>query len=206
MNIIEIRNKIQADVFSSEALASCLSGYSNPEAKNAYLAKTGQIIRIRRGLYAFPEALRREAISPCVLANRIYGPSYVSEDYALSHYGMIPESTPVVTSIAYGRSREFATVFGRFDYRYCRSKSYSAGVTLEGDGQNRYMIATPEKALFDKVLYDVRFDGNDVEEYLLQDLRIDEESLSALNKERIDELKEFMVGRLAKLYLFLRKL
>ena len=65
---------------------------------------------------------------------------------------------------------------------------------------------TPEKALFDKVAYDRRFDGDDPEAYLLDDLRLDEESLRRLNKTRLKELAPFMTGRLKSIYNYLEEL
>lgn len=168
------------------------------------MARKGEIIPVRRGLYAFPAQLRREPLSRGALANRIYGPSYVSEDYALGYYGRIPETLQMVTSITRGRSREFATPFGVFRYRYCRSRAYALGVTLAGEGQNRFLIATPEKALFDKALFDHRFDGSDVEQYLFEDLRIDEEALRRFRRTRIAELAPFLCGRLKNLGEFLK--
>ena len=72
--------------------------------------------------------------------------------------------------------------------------------------QNRFLIATPEKALFDKVAYDRRFEDDDPEAYLLDDLRLDEESLRRLNKTRLKELATFMTGRLKPIYNYLEDL
>lgn len=200
MTVVELRDKIPNDIFSAMELNAYLGDYSHKTAKIASMLHRGEIVQIRRGLYTFAAPLRREPLNMGVLANRIYGPSYVSADFALSYYGMIPEKSAVVTSIAMGRSREFANDFGVFSYRYCRSGAYSIGVGLTGEGQNRFLIAAPEKALFDKALYDKRFDGDDPEAYLAEDLRIDLDVLAGFNKELLDALAPFMRGRLRKLY------
>ena len=137
---------------------------------------------------------------------KVLDTEYVSEDYALSYYGMIPETPAVVTSITRSRSRHFNTPFGVFSYRYCRSQAYPVGITAVGEDQNRFLIATPEKALFDKIAYDRRFEGDDPEAYLLEDLRLDEESLRRLNKTRLKELAPFMTGRLKSIYNYLEEL
>lgn len=80
------------------------------------------------------------------------------------------------------------------------------GVFAVGDGQNRFLIATPEKAVFDKVFYDKRFDGNDPETYLLEDLRMDPDKLKEFDKQRLVLLAPFMRGRLRKLHQFLEAL
>ena len=206
MTTPELRARIPNDYFTAWELNALLSDYSNRAAKVSSLLKKREIVQIRRGLYAFMAPLRREMLSTGALANQIYSPSYVSEDYALSYYGMIPETPAVVTSVAMGRSRRFTTEFGIFSYRYCRSRAYSVGVTAVGEGQNRFLIATPEKALFDKVASDSRFDGTDPESYLLEDLRLDEDSLRRLNRTRLKELAPFMTGRLKPICDFLEGL
>ena len=206
MTTLDLRAKIPNDFFTAWELNALLDGYANRPAKISSMLKKGEIIQIRRGLYTFAEPLRRGLLSDGVLANQIHGPSYVSEDYALSYYGMIPETPAVVTSITRSRSRRFDTPFGVFSYRYCRSKAYPVGITAVGEDQNRFLIATPEKALFDKVAYDRRFKGDDPEAYLLDDLRLDEESLRGLNKTRLKELAPFMTGRLKSIYNYLEEL
>ncbi len=206
MTTLELRTSIPNDCFTAGELHDLLSGYSNPAPKTASLLKKREIVQIRRGLYTFAEPLRRERLSAGALANLISSPSYVSEDYALSWYGMIPETPAVVTSVAMGRSRRFETEFGVFSYRYCRSRAYPIGVTATGEGQNRFLIATPEKALFDKVMSDRRFDGTGPEAYLLEDLRLDEDTLRRLNRKRLKELAPFMTGRLKTIYDYLEGL
>ena len=206
MTTLNLRASIPNDYFTAWELNALLSDYSNRAAKVSSLLKKREIVQIRRGLYSFAEPLRREMLSAGALANQIYSPSYVSEDYALSYYGMIPETPAVVTSVAMGRSRVFETEFGIFNYRYCRSRAYSIGVTAVGEGQNRFLIATPEKALFDKVASDSRFDGAEPEAYLLEDLRLDEDTLRRLNRTRLKELAPFMTGRLRPVCSFLEGL
>lgn len=206
MTLVEIREKIPNDIFTALELFSLLGGYSNKAAKVSSLLKRGEIIQIRRGLYTFAAPLRRETLVSGVLANQIYGPSYVSEDFALSFHGLTPEMPAVVTSIAMGRSRKFVNDFGIFSYRYCRSKAYPIGVMCIGERQNRFLIAFPEKALFDKVFFDKRFNGSDPEEYLFEDLRVDPDLAQQFNKQLLEQLAPFMGGRLKKLHAFLMAL
>lgn len=206
MTVVELRENIPNDIFSALELNASLSEYRNKAAKVSSLLRRGEIVQIRRGLYTFAAPLRRETLASGVLANRIYGPSYVSEDFALSFHGLIPETPAVVTSIAMGRSREFTNDFGIFTYRYCRSRVYPIGVIAVGEGQNRYLIATPEKALFDKVFYDKRFDGNEAEAYLFDDLRMDTDNLKKFDKKLLALLAPFMCGRLRKLQQLLEAL
>ncbi|NTV92420.1 MAG: hypothetical protein HGA72_03825 [Chlorobiaceae bacterium] len=57
------------------------------------------LIPIRRGFYAVSPEITGIPLSQTQVANLLYGPSDVSMDYALSHYGIIPERVIEVTSI-----------------------------------------------------------------------------------------------------------
>ena len=74
------------------------------------------------------------------------------------------------------------------------------------DGSFARPFATPEKALFDKLVSDRRFNGSDPESYLLDDLRLDEDSLRRLKRKRLGELAPFMTGRLKSVYDYLESL
>ena len=120
------------------------------------LLADGSVIRVRKGLYVFGDRYRRTTLSRELLANLIYGPSYVSLDYALSHYGLIPERVEHVTSVTTGESRWLRTPFGVFIYRPLSPQRYAPGIRWSGEGDARCLMASPEKALVDKVWTDRR--------------------------------------------------
>lgn len=96
----------------------------------------------------------------------LYSPSYVSGDYALAYYGIIPETVQTITSMTTGSAREFATPIGNFAYFQHHTTDFFLGVENIRDGQNgqnNFLIAGIEKAIYDKVLIDRRFDGTDIE-------------------------------------------
>ena len=189
--VTRIRREITREVFDYQVLTDVLSGYSKPRDKITKLLTGGAIVRIKKGLYCFGEGLRREPISREQVANLIYGPSYVSLDYALSYHGLIPERVEVVTSVTTRRSRNFETPLGPFSYRMLHEARYVTGAILEAIGKTTFLIATPEKALVDKIWTDRRFSGNrlsDFGAYLLDDLRIDEEALSRLIESRLESI------------------
>jgi predicted transcriptional regulator of viral defense system len=189
--IARIRQAITLEVFDYQVLMSALSDYSKPRDKITKLLAGGAIIRIKKGLYCFSESLRREPIIREHVANLIYGPSYVSLDYALSYHGLIPERVEVVTSVTTRRSRAFETPIGSFSYRMLHEARYATGAVLEAVGATTFLIATPEKALVDKVWTDSRFSGNHISDfgtYLLDDLRIDEEALGGLMESRLESI------------------
>jgi len=189
--ITDIRGKIAHEVFDYQVLVTALGGYSKPRDKITKLLANGTIIRIKKGLYCFGEALRKEPISREYVANLIYGPSYVSLEYALGYHGLIPEWVEVVTSVTTRRSRRFATPLGAFTHRSLRESRYATGAMLESAGKTAFLIATPEKALADKVWTDKGFSGEritDFAPYLLEDLRIDEKALGLLSAPRLESV------------------
>lgn len=192
-NSVVLRQQIDRDIFDYQQLVACLSQYNKPRDKVRNLLGSGELVRIRKGLYTFGEPYRRGPVSRELLANLIYGPSYVSLDYALSYHGLIPERVETVTSVTTGRSRRFETPFGSFTYRHLSGIRYAIGVLLEQQGIGPFLIASPEKALVDKVWADKRFTGtrlSDFGPYLLEDLRIDLHRLASLDRDRLRTIAE----------------
>ena len=69
-----------------------LSEYGSPKSKLSRMAKNGEYFPITKGIY------ETDRHTPAyLLAGSIYGPSYISFEYALSFYGMIPEAVYTVT-------------------------------------------------------------------------------------------------------------
>ncbi|MGI6357047.1 MAG: type IV toxin-antitoxin system AbiEi family antitoxin domain-containing protein [Lentisphaeria bacterium] len=200
---IVLREELPYDLFDYAQLSSVLSSYANVRGKIGRLLASGEIIRLKKGLYTFPEYLRRAPLNPCIVANMLYGPSYVSRDFALSYYGMIPETVEIVTSMTTGRPRRFQTPVGTFDYKQRQAADFSIGIENIDSGNGAFLIAGREKALYDKVLTDKRFDGKDVESYLLQDLRLNHDSLASLNLNQLQELRTVARGRMSALLDFL---
>jgi len=157
-------------------LIDALPDYRKPRDRITKLLESEVIIRIKKGLYCFSENFRKEPVSREYLANLIYGPSYISLDYALSYYGLIPERVNVVTSVTTKRSSDFHTPLGVFSYRMLGESRYSIGAFLEKTGNTPFLVSSPEKALIDKVWTDKRFSEiriSDYAPYLSDDLRLD---------------------------------
>ena len=89
-----------------------LSEYDSPKSKLSRMAKSGEYFPITKGIY---ETNRHTPAY--LLAGSIYGPSYISFEYALSFYGMIPEAVYTVTSATFVKKKKFETAFGTFTYR-----------------------------------------------------------------------------------------
>ena len=182
--IASIRNFISREEFDYQMLLDVLEGYARPRDKITRWLNRGIIVRIKKGLYVFGEGLRRKPYSRELLANLIYGPSYLSLEWALQYYGLIPERVQALTSVTTGRSRKFHTPAGLFAYRQIPLSAFRTGMTrVEIDGEPAYLIATREKAIADKIRLDcgqISSTGQ-MQVYLTENLRIDETALSELN-------------------------
>jgi predicted transcriptional regulator of viral defense system len=201
--INELRKKIAGEEFDYQVLMDSLREYERPRDRITDLLKRKEIIRVKKGIYVFGEKYARRPISREILANMIYGPSYISLDYALHHYGLIPERVETVTSVTIKRSRRFSTPVGLFTYRRIPMKAYQTGidqVALE-DGRS-FLIAIREKALCDKVDQDrgtaVRTQM-EMRSYLKDSLRIDPEDLRNMNADIVVEIAERYRSRKIKL-------
>ena len=185
----ELRRRISGEEFDYPALLDGLREYDRPRDKITNLLRQGRIIRVKKGIYIFGERYRRRPFSREILANMIYGPSYVSLDYALHYYGLIPERVEAMTSVTDGRGRRFFTPVGLFIYRGVPMNAYRIGIDqVELESGRSFLIATPEKALADKIQADrgtaIRSQA-EMRIYLLDSLRIDPEGLGRLNAETI---------------------
>jgi len=102
--------KAGAGVFTRPEVACWVGGSPNRQFGLLRRAlKAGEVVRIHRGLYCLATKYLRQKIDPLVLSQRIYGPSYISLETALSHHGWIPEAVYAITSVSGDCSREFDT-------------------------------------------------------------------------------------------------
>jgi len=169
----------------------CLSKYSNPRVKIHHLLKIGALIRVKKGIYIFGSHFRRHPYSVEVLANLIYGPSYVSLEWACQHYRLIPEKVTIITSVTTKRSGQFTTDIGTFTYDHQSVGAFSSGMTLvRFSDVQQALMATKEKALVD--LLTVRRGSfaslKQLKETLFEDLRVEEEDLLAFDKAHLAEI------------------
>jgi len=148
-----------------------LGDISDKRGKIARMIHAGELLRLRRGLYA----TQRE-LNPYCLAASIYGPSYISFETALSFHGLIPEAVYEITSATLKRSREFENVFGRFRYRTIPKKVYPIGIERITEAGLPFLIASPTKALCDRISLEPRMRSmSDVRQWARL-MRLDEET------------------------------
>ncbi len=200
MNIWDLRAIVDNDVIDSLTLKDLLKGYKKPRDKITAFLKSGELVQVKRGLYLFGTKYKKNPYNILELSNLIYGPSAVSLEYALSYYGLIPERVETITAISPKKNKEYNTPVGRFTYKHIHPNKYSAGITLmEFDEARHVFIASPEKALCDLVLLSGRkvelSNLKEAEEYLLEDLRIDEMSLIQLKSRSLRKINDVYKNR-----------
>lgn len=121
------------------------------------------------------------------LSSYIYGPSYLSFEFALSYYGLIPEKAVVYTSATYGKNKkkEYKNIFGLYRYRDVSNKAFAYGIKVKLVKGYSILIASPEKAICD-MLYISAPQKNikDLKYLLFNDLRINYDDFIKLSKEK----------------------
>lgn len=175
----------------SQNLKPLLANYTNPDDLISRMVKSGELIRLKNGFFLIAEKIEESDVPYEQIANLLYGPSYISFEWALSFYQMIPEGIYVVTSTSATKSKVFKTPIGTFDYTYLSHPRYAIGIDQKENRAGRFLIATPEKALADLIHFKSKnLEGKDLLEDLIEARRIDEDSLKNLNKKHLAEIAE----------------
>lgn len=129
-------------------LISELDGYVNPKAKIGRMVESGLLFPIIRGFYE-----DSSSVPGHYLANIIYGPSYISFEYALAYYNLIPKNDYPITSATFGKRKEknHETMFGTFQYRDIPKTPFPEELVYNNENGYSFIMASPEKALCDEL-------------------------------------------------------
>lgn len=166
-------------IVSTSILRNQYKDYANPLDKIKRDADNGLLIRLNRGLYE-----TNKGVNPCLLASSILSPSYLSFDWALSYYGLIPEKVIAITSASMGlrKNKTFVNAFGRYEYSDIPSQVFSEGLNYLEDGEYAVKIATKEKAICDSLCkWRIVHSIKELKELLFVDKRIDESEFEVCN-------------------------
>jgi hypothetical protein len=128
----------------------------------------GLFARLKKGMYA----LRTDLPSGEEIANRLYRPSYVSFEYALAYYGILPEMPYAITSATTKPTRDFTVDGMAFSYFTIKTEAYTGYRLVRADrrtslqydsvylsgvdnstGMGVFLMAEPEKALVDYLYF-----------------------------------------------------
>jgi len=136
--------ELKAAVFQTSAAAACLK-INNAHASKllARLAKSGHLVHLARGLWAFKERVEPLAL-PQYLTNPF--PSYVSLQSALYYHGMISQIPAITYAISIARTKRYKTDLGTVSIHHVHPSFFFG---FEALGKGVVKIATPEKALID---------------------------------------------------------
>lgn len=209
MNIEQLYQWAGREEIDYALIMDALNTYARPREKISAWLKNGSLIRVKKGLYVFGSQVTKQPYSLEVLANLIYGPSAISLQYALAFHGLIPERVSVITSITNKRNKQFMTPVGHFTYRYLNQHRYAMGIESRMNAAGyTFLIASPEKALCDLIYLEDKAlalqNHHEIEAYLFDDLRLDEESLRQLNTNKLNELAaQYRHSRLTQLVEFI---
>jgi len=156
VNRTDFINKIKAKkitIFSRREIQALfgVSKVSSTFLLHRY-SKQGFIVKVKRGLYSFPDALPPELY----LANKLYDPSYISREFALSYHGIIPEMVYEITSVTTKPTRKFETLGKIYSYRSIKKSAFT-GYSVEKQRGFAFRIADAEKAFVDTLYYRVLF-------------------------------------------------
>jgi len=106
--------------------------------------KAGLFVKAKKGLYFLAD----DSPSDFEIANRLYQPSYISFETALSFYDIIPETIFEITSVTPRVSRDFVVSNLKFSYKKMKKEYFFGYTSIKTEGKT-VLVAEPEKALID---------------------------------------------------------
>ena len=159
--------------------------YSNIKTKVSRLVAKGDLISLKNGLYT------DENKNPLVFAEKIYGPSYISFETALSIYNLIPERVYKITSATFNKrkSKQYVNKCGTYIYKDVPKSVFHLDIVTMGSGEEAFLIASKEKALLD-MLYSLPpiHSKKNLIVTLFNDLRIDVDEFKKLDFKKMRAL------------------
>lgn len=181
---------LQSQYLSQTELKYVLDGTEDSRfAKIKRAVANGLLIRVRQGLYCLGEDLRQEKPHSYVLADRIYGPSFISLESALSYHGLIPEGVKVISSVTGRRRNYFSTPLGDYFYSKVPPNNFMLSVQRVVEGNAVFFMASPWRAITDYV-YCYKKNWRSILP-LVDSLRIDPEAIPKLTQVEAHELMEY---------------
>ena len=190
MNFIHFKNSLRD--FPVFSIADIRAAYGRFDRRRlSEWQRKGYIQKIIKGYYVFSDVEITENILAAI-ANKIYKPSYISLETALSYYRLIPESIYMITSVSTRRTYRFETPLATFAYRTIKPVLFFGYSLSSGEKK----IAFMEKAILDFFYINPSVRSEDD----FFSLRLNrEEILSSMNTQRLtDYAQRFKQKRLSK--------
>lgn len=192
-------------LFDTTVVRNLFAGSSEGARKTMLhrAVRSGEVLRLRPGLYCLASKYRRTSPHPFTVASLLHYPSHVSLESALSHHGLIPEAVRVVASVSRERSRTFSNQLGEFTFTRVPTSSARIGVEAVRMGEEMWaFVATPLRALADLVYLrgEVSWKRDGLR-FLIDSMRIDSDDLAALPWGELDEILDGFTSRRTAEYL-----
>jgi len=205
-------SKIKTHIIDYPTLKSILSnlGYENINDKINNLKQKNIIKSLKKGYFIHTSITQKNIFSKELISNTLLaGPSYISLDYALYYYGLIPETVHEITAVTTNRSKIFKTEFGVYSYRQIKKELFTIAIKSEKTESGYYfLIAEKEKALCDKIFFskDVKiYSMNSLLNFIENDLRIDIDILKDFNSEIVSHYYKISKSKKIKILLNILK-
>jgi hypothetical protein len=175
--------------FDYNLLLHVLRDYKKPRDKISSLIKNKDISRVKKGLYVLGKEYNKP-YNKYILANQIYGPSYITGQTALAFWNMIPERVELIISMTAKRKKIFETPVGIFSYLYCSKNVFNIGIKLEDTGdQKKILIASPEKALCDTIAAQTPISSKKKMKEFLELMRLDYGGIKKFDSALLEKIK-----------------
>ncbi|MFH2138376.1 MAG: hypothetical protein ABII88_07680 [Candidatus Omnitrophota bacterium] len=150
MRYDEFKAKVRGFPVLSTQLLQLLSGEdAGFSVQLGRWVNAGKVIQLKKGIYLLNELDRKIMPSRLYLAGELYKPSYISLEYALAYYGLIPEKVADVTCVCAKKTAMFQTPLGRFIYQHVKDGCFNGFRQVKDESGLNFFIASPEKALVD---------------------------------------------------------
>lgn len=146
-NVVEGAPVISINAFP--ALSAKSLNFATQQRQLSRWHKKKLIYKLKSGVYILNEHDRKINPSKTYIANLLYSPSYVSTEYALGYYDLIPEKVVDVTSITTKKTNKFTNILGTFVYQNLKTELFFGFTLIEDENNFPVQIAEPEKTVLD---------------------------------------------------------
>jgi predicted transcriptional regulator of viral defense system len=158
MQYLELKTQLKDfPVFSIKDIEKV--GLSFHKQRLSEWQKKDYVKKICKGFYIFSDLSINEP-TLFIIANRVYEPSYISLEMALSIYGIIPEAIYGITSVTSRKTKNLKSQVGDFIYKHIQP-DFMFGYELRLHDGHYYQIAELEKAVLDYLYLNSKINDNE---------------------------------------------
>ncbi len=148
------------------------------------------VIKLKRSMYMLNATDRRIEPSRSYIANQLYSPSYVSLEYAMGYYDLIPERVSDITCITTRKTKRFTNEVGVFLYQHVKPAAFRGFTSAKDESGMSFLLAEAEKALVDFCYFNTGRFKKDIEGVFRESLRL----------QNIEDLSTVKVMKFARLF------